>query len=148
MFSTRAARRVSRETVREATEDKDVMATFSSTGQTVFREGDPAIPDIAAEKRGKAPQNGPRNGRDDTGFAGKTRSKASRRLRRGSGIARRALDAFARRGDRSEGRLYELDGTLSARLKEEADRRSATEREVLEEAVRLYLAGRRNGGER
>ena len=122
------------------------MATFESKGHTVFREGDPAIPGIAAEKRGKAPQNGPRNGRDDTGFARKTRSNASRRLRKGSGIARRALDAFARRGDRSEGRRYELDGTLSARLKEEADRRGASEREVLEEAVRSYLGGRREGG--
>ncbi len=29
------------------------MATFESTGHTVFREGDPAIPDIEAEKNGR-----------------------------------------------------------------------------------------------
>ena len=31
------------------------MATFESTGHTVFREGDPAIPDIAAELKGCRP---------------------------------------------------------------------------------------------
>ena len=123
------------------------MATFESKGHTIFREGDPAIPDIKAEKRGKAPQNGPKNGRDDTGVVGKTTSKASRRLRKGSGIARLALDAFARWGDRSEERRYELDGALADGLREEADRRGLAERKVLEEAVRLYLAGRREGGE-
>ena len=103
---------------------------------------------IAAEERGEAPQDDARTGRDGVGSTGKTRSSASRRLRKGSETARRALRAFARPGDRSEGRLYELDGIQSARLKEEADRRGATEREVLEEAVRLYLAGRGKGEER
>lgn len=31
------------------------MATFKSTGHTVFREGDPAIPDISGEKKGRRP---------------------------------------------------------------------------------------------
>lgn len=109
------------------------MATFESKGHTVFRKGDPAIPDIAAEKRGVSP-SAPRSG-----------SKASDLLPKRPGIFGRALRMFSRRGDRSEGRRYELDGAVAARLKEEADGRGATEREVLEEAVRLYLAGRRGG---
>ena len=122
------------------------LATFESTGHTVFREGDPAIPDIAAEKRG-VPPSILRSGRYGTGSAGKTTSTAPRRLRRkGSGVAR-ALRAFLWRGDPLGERRCELDGPLAARLKEEADGRGATEREVLEEAVRLYLAGRRGGGE-
>lgn len=83
------------------------------------------------------------------GSTGKIRSSASRRLRKGSEVARRALRAFSGRGDdNSKGRRYELDGALAARLKDEADRRGTTERGILEEAVRLYLAGRREGGER
>ena len=125
------------------------MPIFESTGHTIFREGDPAIPDIAAEKRGKVPEGTTRSGRDGVGPTGKTRSSASRRSRKGSEVARRALRAFSGRGDDDyEGRRYELDGALAARLKDEADRRGATEREVLEEAVRLYLAGRWEGGER
>lgn len=123
------------------------MATFSSTGHTVFREGDPAIPDIAAEKRG-VPPSAPGNGRDMTVSAGKTTSSASRRLCKGSGIARRALRAFSQRDDRSEEDRYGLDGSLAAGLWQEASRRGSTEREVLEEAVRLYLAGRGKEGER
>ena len=110
------------------------MATFSSTGQTVFREGDPAIPDLEAEKRVRVPQHAPIN--------------ASRRSRKGSGIVGRALQAFSRRGDRYEGGRYELDGASAVGLRKEADLRGMTEREVMEEAVRLYLAGRRNAGKR
>lgn len=121
------------------------MTTFRSTGCTVFREGDPAIPDIATEERGVRP-SAPRNGRNGMGYTGKTTSNASRRLRKDSEIARRALRASSRRGDRSEGRRYELDEALAAGLQEEADRRGLTERDVLEEGVRLYLAGRREGG--
>ena len=106
------------------------MATFSSTGQTVFREGDPAIPDIEAEKRGKVPQHAPIN--------------ASRRSRRVPGIVGQA---FSRRGDRYEGGRYELDGASAVGLRKEADLRGLTEREVLE-AVRLYRAWRRNAGKR
>lgn len=110
------------------------MATFESTGHTVFREGDPAIPDIEAEKRG-VPPSVLRSG-----------SGASRRSRNVPGIVGRTLRAFLRRDDRSGGPRYELDGVLAAGLREEADRRGLTERDVLEEAVRLYLAGRREGG--
>ena len=46
------------------------MATFKSTGHTVFREGDPAIPDISGEKKGRA------------GIAADRGAAKSRRLRR------------------------------------------------------------------
>ena len=81
------------------------------------------------------------------GHTGKTTSNASRRLRKDSDIAS-ALRAFSRRDDRPEVRRYEIGGDLAAQLKEEADGRGTTEHYVLEEAMRLYLAGRRNGGER
>ena len=110
------------------------MSTFRSTGHTAFREGDPGIPDIEAEKRG-VPPSAPR-------------IEASRRSRKGSGIVGRALRAFSRRGGRYEGGRYELDGALAVGMRKEADLRGLTEREVLEEAVRLYLAWRREGGGR
>ena len=113
------------------------MATFGSTGHTVFREGDPAIPDIAAEKRGKVPGHAPRGvDRDDP-----------RRSREGPGIFGRALRALSRRNGRLGAGGYELDESLASGLGEEANCSGMTEREVLEEAVRLYLAGRRGGGE-
>ena len=47
------------------------MATFENTGHTVFREGDPAIPDIAAEKRGAVPKRQEaRGGADSIVLAG------------------------------------------------------------------------------
>ena len=110
------------------------MASFRSTGHTGFREGDEAIPDIAAERRGKAPQHALRGGA----------SNASRRSRRRLGIVGRVLLALSRRGHGpAGGGRYELYEVLAAGLRKEADRRGLAEREVLEEAVRLYLYGRR-----
>lgn len=82
------------------------MATFRSIGHTVFREGDPAVPDIAAEKRGVPPTD-----------------------RSAPGKASAAVIA--------------LDGPLAVELRQDAKRRGLSACEVMEEAARLYLAGRR-----
>lgn len=69
------------------------MATFKSTGHTVFREGDPAIPDISGEKKGRRPvARGASSGRYAARGGG--RRGALKRLRLRSSITGRIVSAI------------------------------------------------------
>lgn len=59
------------------------MSAFKSEGYTVFRDGDPGVPDIAAEKRGRHASAGNSGGAVGARFVRKrARGKTSRVLRR------------------------------------------------------------------
>lgn len=89
------------------------MATFESTGQTVFREGDPAVPDIKAELKGRRPVAHVAVSRGYSARGG-TNSRLGRLCARGSEMTKRALRALLRRDARLEGSRYdELDGKLA-----------------------------------